>query len=144
MSSPVPLFQVALPKDYAGPRGVLRYCSYRFAKKNLPAEVMSIIDVMRKGIESPRITYLHQRLRPGRRLGLSDRFHVDVKGVHRVVSFGGTPPIGEDGTILSLGTVWEYDGTFRHQSRATETLTLRTLLRVSRASLPYRDRWEGH
>lgn len=140
---PKQLFSVR--PDLVGlPYGKFMYASRGFASRNLPEHLLEIVEKMAEQIPAPRVSYQFKLLQTGEKFG-HGRMHCDGRQtedeLHRLLTVGGVPTLGEDGTVLSEGTVWEYSGRYRHQARPVAEDTFRLLLRVSKTQMPFRDHW---
>jgi hypothetical protein len=134
----------ARPDLEGAPVGSFRYSSRGFADANLSESLRDLVARMCEGLERPRITYRFEELSTGRFFG-HGRFHCDGHGsrdeVHRLLTIGGAPTEGEDGTWLREGVVWEYRGDFLHRASPAPETTFRLMLRVSQTSMRFRDYW---
>ena len=126
------------------PEGYFRYASEAWASFVLPKKLLPLIQKMCEGIEEPRITYEVRKIKAGQHFS-HGRWHTDGKKegdeTHRLLTIGGKPTEGRGGKILHAGMVWEYDGAYLHRAVPTDKDCKRFLLRVSRTSMPYRNRW---
>lgn len=130
------------------PIGCFKYCSSSWVEKTLKdfPETLQLIKELSEGFSHPRISYIYRKLKAAEQFG-HGRMHKDAYGledeIHRLVTFNGTPTLGEDGTILYANNVWEFNGFYYHQARPADCDCDRLLLRVSLTEMPFRDRWEG-
>lgn len=127
------------------PLGSFKYCSRGFAEQLLPPTVMRFMDLMAEGWKGDlRFSYICMDLKVGQSIDARVT-HTDGLGTddeaHRLFTMGGVPPVvGNDGPPMENGWVWEYPGTLKHTPRRTKERGTRLLLRVSRTSLPFRER----
>jgi len=136
------------------PIGSFRYASQAFVRRNLPAHMVDLFEKMSEGIEEPRLTYHfrflwkiaaeeHGRINKSR-FG-HGRWHCDGREdpdeIHRLLTIGGVPTLGRDGTVLHAGTVWEYSGAYEHRAQAVEESCWRLMMRVSETNMIYRNHW---
>lgn len=139
----VALFEAA-PDVMNLPMGSFRYASMGFACRNLPLDIVLLIEAMSEGIEDPRITYHCQVLDSGERFG-HGRWHCDGREepeeVHRLLTVGGKPTLGKNGQELYSGTVWEYSGAFEHKAQPVTETCMRLMIRVSKTAMKYRNHW---
>lgn len=137
------LFQ-AHPSLEGLPIGSFRYASQAFVRRNLPTHMVELFEKMSGGIEEPRLTYHFRFLEPEGRFG-HGRWHCDGREepdeIHRLLTIGGVPTLGRDGTVLHAGTVWGYSGAYEHRARAIEESCWRLMLRVSETNMIYRNHW---
>lgn len=140
---PEALFQAA-PKLEGLPVGNFRYATVPFAVENLPPALLPLATRMMDGFATPSVSYQYEMLREGRCFG-HGRFHKDglrrPSERHRILTIGGRPTLGEDGSLLTAGTVWEYRGDFVHRAQVALEDTWRLMLRVSDSEIRPRDYW---
>ena len=127
------------------PMGTFRYASLAFAQRNLPPEVVEVIERMAEGLTAPRVTYRFLPLKKGEATGNLD-WHCDgqqkATEIHRLLCIGTEDTEGHD-RILERGFVWEYDGSYLHRPAPTEKEeTTRLLLRVSQTEMLTRNFWQ--
>lgn len=143
--SPKRLFAAPEIDLLGAPAGTFRYASLSFARNNLPADVLAVLETMALGLVEPRVTYRYVALLQGKALGNPD-WHCDgqqkLEEVHRLLCLGTEDTEGYGGTILTRGWVWEYDGAYLHRPLPTdEPSTMRFLLRVSQTKMLPRNYW---
>ena len=126
------------------PVGSFRYSELRFVQRSLPPEIVALFEKMSDGIKEPRLTYHFRFLEPEGRFG-HGRWHCDGREepeeIHRLLTIGGVPTLGRDGTVLHAGTVWEYSGAYRHKARPVKDSCWRLMMRVSKTNMIYRNHW---
>lgn len=139
------LFQ-AQPSLEGLPIGSFRYASQAFVRRNLPTYLVELFEKMSEGIEEPRLTYHFRLLEPEGRFG-HGRWHCDGREepdeieIHRLLTIGGVPTLGRDGTVLHAGTVWEYSGAYEHRAQPVKNSCWRLMMRVSKTDMIYRNHW---
>ena len=137
------LFQ-AQPSLEGLPIGSFRYAEMRFIRRSLPPEIVELFEKMSEGISEPRLTYHFQHLETGGRFG-HGRWHCDGREeadeIHRLLTIGGVPTLGEGGAVLHAGTVWEYSGAYKHRARPVKDSCWRLMMRVSKTNMMYRNHW---